>query len=297
MTDETSNYIQAFRQSLPYINAHRGKTFVIMLDGEAMLGNTFTSIVHDIALLNSLGVRIVLVAGSRPQIDAALALQGITTDFQLGRRITSQIALEVIKHVTGKCRFELEAQFSNGLPNTPMHHSNTRIVSGNFVTAKPLGVLEGYDFQFTGGVRKVDIQAINTQLGNGAIVLAGNIAYSATAECFNLAAEEVAVAIAIALKADKFIAYTNAAQLQSLPREIMPNQAKSLLNDELTSLGFAIQACEAGVQRSHLINYETDGSLLVELFTTDGIGTLISRDAFEYIRPATINDVGGIMNL
>src|SRR5690606_2064802 len=124
-------------------------------------------IVHDIALLNSLGIRIVLVYGIRQQIDAALAQANLDSDIHLGKRITSAGALDVIKQVSGKVRFELEALFSNSLPNTPMYGANLHTISGNFITAKPLGIHDGKDFHFTGGVRKVDDAAIIHQLNAG----------------------------------------------------------------------------------------------------------------------------------
>lgn len=295
---DKNSFIHAFRQSSPYINAHRKKTFVLLLDGKAVQSPKLPGIVNDIALLNSLGVRIVLVYGIRSLIEEELAKQGIASEFRSGRRITSYPVLEIIMQISGKCRFELEALFSQGLPNSPMHGSNIRTVSGNFITAKPLGVIDGCDFQFAGGVRKVDTGAIESLLVNDNIVLLSNIGQSPTAECFNIAAEDVAVAAASALRADKLIVFTAEDKEQKLPRELMPRQAESLLagsND--TTLRCMLDACQSGVKRCHLISFETDGSLLLELFTTDGVGTLLSSDPFESIRQATIADVGGIISL
>lgn len=291
-------FIQTFRQSSPYINAHRKKTFVIMLDSRALLSDMLPDIVHDIALLNSLGVRIVVVYGTRSLIDTELDNQGILSEIKQGKRITSQIALDLIKQISGKCRFELEALFSNGLPNTSMYGANLRTVSGNFITAKPLGILEGNDFQFTGGVRKVDSIGIQHLLDNGNIVLLSNIGYSSTGECFNLAAEDVAVAAASALRADKLIVFASNNDTSNLPRELMLKEAEALLEqNDSDSLYCMFDACKAGVERCHMISYEVDGSLLLELFTTDGIGVLLSRNPFESIRIATIADVGGIIAL
>ena len=295
---EQSTFIQAFRHSSPYINAHRNKTFVVSLDGKALLSKQLTPIINDIALLNSLGVRIVLVYGIRPQVDAALEKAGITSSIHLGKRITNAQALDIIKQTSGQCRFELEAMFSNGLPNTPMHGANIRTVSGNFITARPLGVHQGSDYHFTGGVRKVDGSAINRLLDTGNIVLLGNIGYSPTGECFNLAAEDVAVETAITIKADKLIAYTDNQQLQQLPHELLPEQASKLVNDHSDPLlPGLIRACESGVDRCHLISHEHDGALLLELFTTNGIGILLSKNRFESIRSASIHDVAAIMEL
>lgn len=297
-SSDNSSFIQAFRQSSPYINAHRGKTFVIMLDGKALMSERLPVIVHDIALLNSLGIRIVLVYGIRQQIDAALAQANLDSDIHLGKRITSAGALDVIKQVSGKVRFELEALFSNSLPNTPMYGANLHTISGNFITAKPLGIHDGKDFHFTGGVRKVDDAAIIHQLNAGNIVLLSNLGYSSTGECFNLAAEDVAVQSAMAIKASKLIAYGDHSLMETLPRELLPEQARQLLNeDNDTALSCLLNACESGVERCHLISYDQDGALLLELFTTNGGGVLLSKNQFESIRQATILDVGGIMEL
>lgn len=295
---ENHAFIQAFRQSAPYINAHRGKTFVILLDGEVLMSPQMTAITQDIALLNSLGIRIVLVHGSRPQIDSVLDEQQIASDIYLDMRITSGQVLDIIKQVSGKIRFELEALFSNSLPNTPMYGANLNTVSGNFITAKPLGVLEGKDFLFTGGVRRVNRVGISQQLDAGNIVLLSNLGYSSTGECFNLAAEDIALHTALAIGADKLIAYGNSAVFDYLPRELTPEQAEQLLKQKNhPTIECLLNACIKGVDRSHFISYERDGALLLELFTTNGCGILFSQNPFESIRPATIHDVGGIMEL
>lgn len=297
-TEDNKKFIESFRLSAPYINAHRKKTFVIMIDGSFIQSQKISSIIHDIALLNTLGVRIVLVYGIRAQIETTLKQQGITSEIYLGNRITSYEVLEIIKQISGKCRFELEAQFSYGLPNTPMHGANINAVSGNFITAKPLGVLEGRDFLFTGGVRKVDVIAIEHLLSDGSIVLISNVGLSTTGECFNLASEEVAIEVAASLNADKFIVYANTEDCDDLPRELIPEEAKAILQKEKNyGLNCLVNACEAGVIRSHLINFDVDGALLLELFTTNGSGTLLSKNPFESVRDATITDVNSIIAL
>lgn len=295
---DNTTFIESFRLSAPYINAHRKKTFVILIDGSFIQSQKISSIIHDIALLNTLRVKIVLVYGVRAQIDETLKAQNISSDIHLGNRVTSHEVLDIIKQISGKCRFDLEAQFSYGLPNTPMHGANIRTVSGNFITAKPLGVLQGRDFLFTGGVRRVDNTSIEHLLDDGNIVLISNIGHSTTGECFNLASEEVAIAIAASLKADKFIVYAEGADCDSLPRELVPSQAETLLSQQKNyGLNCLLNACKAGVTRSHLINFDVDGALLLELFTTNGIGTLLSKNPFESIRNATVSDVGSIINL
>ncbi len=304
--DTSTNYVKWFRNSAPYINAHRGRTFVIMFGGDAVDDPAFATIIHDIALLNSLGVRLVLVHGARPQIEARCALRGITPRFHNDMRITDSGTLECVKDAAGSLRAQIEALLSMGLANSPMHGAQIRVCSGNFVTARPLGVYDGIDFCNTGEVRRVDVDGINRQLQQGSIVLLSAIGYSPTGEVFNLAYEDVATQTAVALRADKLIAFTSEsgllddsgalvrfAELRDA-RPLYQRAGDLLLKGILQAL---IQSIEHGVQRAHLISYRTDGALLQELFTRDGAGTLITEDQYEQIRTAGIDDVGGILSI
>ena len=143
---DSLNYVDFFRHCSPYINAQRGKTLVLMLDGEALLEGSFNNIANDLALLNSLGLRLVLVHGGRPQIEARLAQDGIVTRQHCDLRITDSTTLACVKQVIGGLRTDIEARLSMGLPNSPMHGAKLRVCSGNFVAAKPLGVVEGVDY-------------------------------------------------------------------------------------------------------------------------------------------------------
>jgi amino-acid N-acetyltransferase len=296
-----------FRQSAPYINAHRGKTFVLMLGGEAIAHAHFADTIHDIALLNSLGVKLVLAVGARPQIDRQLTAEKLKSDFHHGLRITTEPVLQVVKRATGAVRAEVEALLSTGVINSPMHGASIRVVSGNFVTARPIGVRDGIDFCFTGEVRKLASISIDAELKQGNIVVLPSLGYSPSGEIFNLSVEDVATQAAIAIKADKLIAFSDATGAQDekgkLLKELRPGDCASLLNsDALTaSLRQALRACytaiDNGVPRAHLISYLQNGSLLTELFTRDGSGTLVTQGSFEQIRAATIDDVGGIVQL
>lgn len=302
---DNNAYVSWFRHSSPYIHAHRGKTFVVTLSGETIAHAHFAAIVHDIALLSSLGARIVIVAGSRPQIEARLALRTIGSQFKDGLRITDLATLECVIDAAAAQRALIEAQLSLGLPNSPMFNAQVRVVSGNFVTARPLGVIEGVDFQHTGQVRRIDVAAITHLLDHGHIVLLSNLGYSSTGEIFNLATEEVALQTAVALKANKLVlfgAQPGVVNAQGeLVRELQLNDADALLDvqqaTEKSALQALVSACEQGVERGHLISYETDGALLLELFTRDGCGSLITRTRFESIRQARIDDVAGILEL
>ncbi len=277
--------------------------------GEAVAADGFPNVIHDFAILNGLGVRLVLVHGIRPQIDARLNSRGVEARYFKGLRITDKVALECVKEAAGTVRVEIEALLSQGLANSPMAGARIRVASGNFVVAKPVGVRDGVDFQHTGEVRRIDVDGIRGALDRGDIVLLSAIGYSPTGEVFNLNAEQVATAAAIALRADKLLLLTEQDCVSSsdgnLIRQLTTGEAEALLKDEgaLTSkevvphLKAAITACREGVQRAHLIDRHIDGAVLLELFTRDGIGTLISQTPFETMRPAKVQDVTGVLDL
>lgn len=301
MKHDTREFIHWFRQAGPYINAHRGRTFVIAFGGEAVTSPGFAHLVQDIALLHSLGVRIVIVHGARPQIDARLAEAELSPHLHRGLRVTSQAELPAVKQAVAALQLEIQAQFSMALPNTPMCGAGLGLVSGNFVMARPYGIHDGVDFQHTGNVRKVNAEAIERQLAGGSLVLVSNMGFSATGELFNLRAEEVATATAGALGADKLIFLTRMAS--ELPAKLNPAEAQQLLvqpdaDAELAEhLQSAVAACGRGVARVHLVDREEDGALLRELYTRDGSGTLVTSESYDTLRQASIEDVGGILEL
>ncbi len=297
------DYVTWFRNSSPYINAHRGKTFVVMIPGEAIANPNFTHTVHDLALLNSLGIRLVLVHGARQQISAQLAQVGIESEFNGATRITDAATMEIVARTVGQMRLHIEGAFSAGLANSPMHNARIQATSGNFVMARPIGVHDGKDYQYTGTVRRVAVEAIEPLLSLNHIVLLSSVAASITGELFNINAEEVAAAAATALKADKIIYLTAAPILneqQGLVRELTSSEASAWpLADAAAreQLMAASRATEQGVGRAHLVDYHIPGGLLQELFTHDGCGTLVSQENYETLRQATIDDVGGILAL
>ncbi|WP_420834983.1 amino-acid N-acetyltransferase [Salinivibrio socompensis] len=303
--------VKGFRQSAPYVNAHRDKTAVIMLGGEAMADENFQNIVNDIALLNSLGMKLVLVFGARPQINRTLNQYGLETPYHKSIRITDSHALEVVKQAAGQVQLDITARLSMGLNNTPMAGAQINVISGNFVIAQPLGVDEGIDYCHSGKIRRIDIEGIQRQLDQNAIVLMGPVASSVTGECFNLTSEEVATQVAIRLRADKLIGFCSEQgvlnQDNEVISELLPTQAQPLLEARKAAgdtgsgtsrfLRGAIAACRAGVTRSHLISYKKDGALLQELFSIEGIGTQIVMERAEKVRQAQIDDIGGILDL
>jgi len=302
------NFIEGFRQSAPYIHAHRGDIFVLAFGGEAVADSRFADLVHDIALLHSLGIRLVLVHGARPQIETRLRARGARLEYANGLRVTDDTALECVKEAAGTVRVEIEALLSMGLANTPMAGARIGTSSGNFVTARPLGIRDGIDYCHTGEVRRVDAGAIHQHLDNRRIVLLPPLGYSPTGEVFNLSAGEIAGAVAGELQADKLILLTEDADLRDGRRRLISqlslHDATTLLasrrklpEDTVRHLQHAIQACRKGVRRTHIVSRRKDGALLLELFTRDGSGTLVTAEIYEGLRAAVIEDVAGILEL
>ncbi|HEX6006728.1 MAG TPA: amino-acid N-acetyltransferase [Burkholderiales bacterium] len=301
-------FIDWFQSAAPYIHAFRGKTFVIAFGGELVTDGRFAELAVDLNLLAALGVRLVLVHGARPQTEAKLKTLHHRSRFHRGLRITDDVGLACAMEASGRLRVEIEAQLSTGLPNSPMAGADIRVASGNFITAKPLGVLDGVDFVHTGEVRKVDTVAIQRRLQDGELVLLSPLGYSPSGEVLNLSVEDVAAATASALRADKLIFLMDALGVTGrrgeLLRELTVKRAQSLIargalpdTDVTFYLPAAVRACEQGVKRAHLISGHLDDALLLELFTHRGVGTLITPDPLETLRAARADDIGGILKL
>lgn len=303
-----SSFVEYFRLSAPYIHAHRGRTFVIMFGGEAVLDSKFHHLIHDIALMHALGVRLVLVHGSRPQIDQRLDERGIEPVFHEGVRITDPPTMECVQDAVGSTRMKIEGLLSMGLPSSPMEHARLRVASGNFVIARPLGVRDGVDFQHTGDARRIDAEGIRMRLDSGAIVLLSPLGYSPAGERYNLSSHELAAGAAIALGADKLIVLLEGKGIvdtrNRLLPQLMPDEVDTLVQstshldaDARQCLSQAARACRAGVRRAHLVERRIDGVLLQELFTREGQGTLVTAERYEAMRPARVEDVGGLLAL
>jgi len=313
-------FVPWFRSVAPHIHAHRGKTFVVGICGEAIAAGKLESLVQDLALMQAMGIKIVLAHGFRPQLEAS--------KFSHGMRITDPVALDCAQEAAGQLRYEIEAAFSLGLPNTPMAGASVSVISGNFVTARPVGIVDGVDFMHTGLVRKIDAVAVRRAIDTGAMVMLSPFGFSHTGEAFNLSMEDVATSAAIALQADKLVFVTEVRGiLQNIVQD--PAQAVALearqhdpeveIDQELalldakrllaalpnplqpTDTGYylqhAVKGSEGGVERVHIIPFKVDGSLLMEVFTHDGVGTMIVDEKLESLREATPDDVGGILQL
>jgi amino-acid N-acetyltransferase len=306
--EQAGEFVAWFRSAARYINAFRERVFVIAFGGEVVQDGKFIELTHDLNLLESLGVRLVLVHGARPQIEEELKQRGLESHFANGLRITDPDAMRCVREANGTVRVEIESLLSMGLANSPMAGSHIRVASGNSVTARPVGVVGGVDYQFTGVVRKIDVEGIRRRLEDEEIVLLSPIGYSPTGEVFNLTLEDVATSAAIALSADKLVFLMDTAGAVDpkgeLLAELTAQRAEELLSSKLPQaedvslyLPCAIRACRAGVDRAHLISRHLDGALLLELFTRDGVGTMVTRGPLENLRAATIEDVGGILRI
>jgi amino-acid N-acetyltransferase len=274
-------FVPWFRSVAPYIHAHRGKTFVVAIAGELIAAGKLNTFAQDLALLHAMGIKVVLVHGFRPQVEEQLLAKGQASHFSHGMRVTDALALDCAQEAAGQLRYEIEAAFSQGLPNTPMSGSQIRVVSGNYITAKPIGIVDGVDFIHTGLVRKIDAVGIRRAIDFGALVMLSPFGFSPTGEAFNLSMEDVAASTAIALQADKLIYVTEVKGIpldstdsqSDIDRELTLADAEKLLaslpnpqqpTDTAFYLQHAIKASKSGVDRVHIIPFSVDGSVLIE---------------------------------
>ncbi len=307
-------FVPWFRAVAPYIHAYHGKTFVVGMAGELIAAGKLNPFVQDLALLHAMGIKLVLVHGFRPQVNEQLAAKGHVSRFSRGQRITDAVALDAAQEAAGQLRFEIEAAFSQGLPNTPMANATVRVVSGNFLTARPVGIVDGVDFMQSGLVRRVDHGAIRRAIDIGALVLLSPFGFSPTGEAFNLTMEDVATSTAIALQADKLLFMTEVPGIReaqddpdsAIDTELSLAEAKRLLaalppptqpTEPAFYLQHCVRACEGGVERSHILPFAADGAILLEVFTHDGVGTMVVDEKLESLREASPDDVGGILQL
>jgi amino-acid N-acetyltransferase len=306
--DSDPRLVAWIRQAAPYIHAFRGRSFVIAFGGEIMSEGEVQALIHDIALLDAIGIRLVLVHGNRPQIDADMIERGLEPKFHRGMRVTDAAALESVKRAMGVARFEIQALLSQGLPNTPLAGGFLRVTGGNFITARPVGVIDGIDFGYTGTVRKVIAEEINDDLAQENVVLITPLGYSPTGELFNLAWEDVAQAVATAIKADKLVYLCDGPGLMDRQGNAIDaltvEEAQRLSDKNIPQtpevehvMRSAIAACRGGVGRVHILDRKADGAMLMEFFTRDGVGTVMTAEALTILREATIDDVASLVAL
>ena len=307
-------FVPWFRTVAPHIHAYHGKTFVVAIAGELIAAGKLSPFAQDLAILHAMGIKLVLVHGFRPQVNEQLRSKGHESRFSHGLRITDAVALDCAQEAAGQLRFEIEAAFSQGLPNTPMANAIVRVVSGNFLTARPVGIVDGVDFIHSGVVRKVDAAAIRQAIDIGSLVLLSPFGFSPTGEAFNLTMEDVATSTAVSLQADKLLFVTEVPGIHedrddpesAIDTELALADAERLLaslpnptqpTDTAFYLQHCVRACRGGVERSHILPFAVDGAVLMEVFTHDGIGTMVVDEKLESLREATSDDIGGVLQL
>ena len=312
MTDENSilegdAVVAWLRQVSPYFQHHRGKTFVVYFSGKTVDDSSFANVIRDLIILAAVGIRLIVVFGARPQIEARLKDKGIERRVVSGLVISDRETMAQMTEVVGAMRLGIESAFSSGSRGGPFAGAPNKIASGNFVLAKPAGITDGIDLEFTGVVRSIDKSAIESRLTQGEIVLLAPLGFSPTGELFNLEARDLAVVVASEIGAKKLILVAKkngiSAEDGTLCRALTLHEASALRdaknNDDIEHdfLAMGIKACNAGVDRVHIVGRTVDGAILRELFTRDGVGTLISSAPFDHLRRATLDDIGGIIEL
>ena len=280
------SYAQWFRASTPYIRAHRGRTFVVMLGADALASDNLVNIVHDLALLDVLGVRLVVVHGATTQIDGPL----------------DDGDLEAAQRNANAAHARLEALFTTGIPQSPLRNRHIGVVSGNLVTAQPLGVIEGVDQLGGGQPRRVHGDAVQALLSAGNVVLLPPVGYSTSGAAYFIAPEMLAVRVAVELRADKLILFHSDSRIDGhgdLTTRALARLRCTATFDGVTGrrLDALAQACRGGVERAHLVGFAEDGVLLKELFTAEGAGTQVSDGDYRVIRRAAPGDIGAIVEL
>ena len=296
MAEATSSNVAAAVESQITLQK-KGNVFVITIPHSMLESEQLGAMVQDLALMQTLGIKLVLVYAT-----------GLIPKNRKKRPVIDDKKLIKLQHKIGELQSRLESLFSTGLINTPMAGMKLTTVSGNFVHAKPTGVVDGTDLQYHGEVRRVDTQAILNQLDNGNIVLLSSIGYSPSGECFYLDEYDVATTVAASIPSEKLIFLMDEKTLTNSRKQrikfLTLNSAQDLLSRRkaLASslkqyIEFAINACLNRVQRVHLLSTHAPGALLQELYSHDGAGTLITAGHYDDIRPATIEDVGGIISL
>lgn len=299
-------FVDTFRMSSPYINAHQGLVFVVHIPGALLEEELFASVMEDIALMSVVGIKLILVLGPEAQVNRRLAQENIKSKFVDGIRVTNQRALQIVKEVAGSMRFEVEAQLSRGVINMPSA-GRVSIVSGSFYSAQPVGVIDGEDFGYTGKVRRIDAEALSMRLDQGDIIVIPNVGSSPSGQHFNCMSEEVAAECAGQLGAEKLIFMGNGETLydkrsdHTIPNLTLKSAARFLRikQNELprhfrNAMTCSVQALQKGVRRAHILNRFLNGVLLMEVFHRDGVGLMVSRDLYEGFRKARLTDLNGL---
>ncbi|MCX6887523.1 MAG: amino-acid N-acetyltransferase [Verrucomicrobia bacterium] len=288
-----------FRGILQYIPQFREKTFVIGLDGAVVTGENFSNICMDIAVLRSLSIRVVLVHGASAQIKSLAEEQKITPTNLDGTGITDSDTLQLALTAANRLTHEiLEALAANDL----------RAACTNAIIAHPMGILQGVDHLQTGKVERVDVEFLQTLLDHGIIPVLPPLGVDGDGKTFRVNSDSIAVSVAETLKAAKLMFITKHDGIkvgEHVIRQMPVSDLESVLamqrarvHPEMLSKAIhAVAACKAGVQRVHVLNGSTEEGLLAEVFTNEGVGTLVYANEFQQIRRALKKDVRAILNL
>jgi amino-acid N-acetyltransferase len=287
------------RGILQYNPRFREKTFVLAIDGGIVTSENFANLLLDIAVLRSLNIRVVIVHGASAQIQTLGEQEGTTPSNLDGTGITDAETLKLALTAANRLTHEiLEGLAANDL----------RAVSSNGIIAHPLGILQGVDHLFTGKVERVDVDLFLSLLGQGILPVVPPLGFDGDGKTYRVNSDHVAVALADALKATKVIFITTADGLShqgQLVRQILASDLEHILTQRkpeilpemLSKAVHAAAACRAGVPRVHIINGRVDEGLLAEVFSNEGIGTLIYANEYQQIRRALKKDIRSLMFL
>ncbi len=275
-----------FRASTPYIRAHRGRTFVVLLGADALRADNAVNIVHDLALLHVLGVHLVVIHGA-----------AVDADGPVDARLLADIEASA-----ARARSKLESLFTTGIPLSPLRDRHIPVAGGNLVTARPRGVVHGVDQLAAGTVRRVHVDTIRNLLDADSVVLISPVGYGTTGASYALRAEQLAARVAGDLGADKLIVYDavhRIADRSDLTTDELRHLRAAWEHESVTAcrLDALDEACRRGVPRAHLVGFDDDGVLLKELFTAEGAGTQVSDGDYRVVRPAVPTDAAAIAEL
>jgi len=287
------------RGILQYIPQFREKTFILSIDGAIVTGENFANLLLDVAVLRSLSIRVVLVHGASAQIKALAEERGFKPSDLDGAGITDAGTLQIALTAANRLTHEvLEGLSANDL----------RAACTNAIIAHPLGIIQGVDHLFTGKVERVDVELLQTLLSQDIVPVVPPLGFDGDGKTYRVNSDSVAVAVAEALKATKLIFITTRdgiMQQGSLIRQllvadldaVLASRRDEIMPEMLSKAIHASAACKAGVQRVHLINGRVDEGLLAEVFSNDGIGTLIYANEYQQIRRAFKKDIRHILLL
>jgi amino-acid N-acetyltransferase len=306
-----SHPIQTIREVFGYLRRYKGQVFVLKIDDSLLGKPLFSLLIKDIVLLQEAGIQVVLVPGAKQSIDQVLATYAVASPMQGTTRITSPEAMPLVK---------LGASNVTNVLISLLSENEAHGVVGNWVRARAMGVLGGVDYQQTGRVEKVNVQLIRNMLDDHLIPIIPNIGWNVVGRDYNLNSNELAVAVAKALRATKLFfvgveggipvvencPFVEPQELKSgVFSNLDPEEGRQLLNafgdsirpEHRELIALALQACEAGVDRVHIIDGSKDGILLREVFSSAGLGTMIYAKEYDHIHPAGPQDIPEILRI